>query len=41
MAAAEVGDDVQAEDPSINRLQEKIAAMLGKEAALYVPGDVL
>ncbi|MGC3967684.1 MAG: GntG family PLP-dependent aldolase [Pirellulales bacterium] len=41
MAAAEVGDDVSAEDPSINRLQERIAAMLGKEAALYVPSGTM
>jgi threonine aldolase len=37
MAAAEVGDDVFGEDPTINRLQERAAAFLGKEAALYVP----
>ena len=37
MAAAEVGDDVYSEDPTINRLQEKVAALLGMEAALFVP----
>lgn len=37
MASAEVGDDVFGDDPSVNALQEKIAAMLGKEAALFVP----
>jgi len=37
MAAAEVGDDVFANDPTVNALQERIAAMLGKEAALFVP----
>jgi threonine aldolase len=37
MAAAEVGDDVLGDDPSVNKLQERIAAMLGKEAALFVP----
>lgn len=37
MAAAEVGDDVFGDDPTVNRLQERIAAMLGKEAALFVP----
>jgi threonine aldolase len=37
MASAEVGDDVYGEDPSVNRLQETVAALLGKEAALYVP----
>ncbi|HEX4235445.1 MAG TPA: low-specificity L-threonine aldolase [Caldimonas sp.] len=36
MAAAEVGDDVFGDDPSVNALQDKIAAMLGKEAALFV-----
>ena len=37
MAKAEVGDDVLAEDPSVNALQERTAALLGKEAALFVP----
>jgi threonine aldolase len=37
MAAAEVGDDVFADDPTVNALQERIAAMLGKEAALFLP----
>ena len=37
MAAAEVGDDVFADDPSVNALQERIAALLGKEAALFLP----
>jgi len=37
MASAEVGDDVFAGDPTINRLQEKVAELLGKEAAIYVP----
>ncbi len=37
MAAAEVGDDVFDEDPSIHALQQHIAALLGKEAALFVP----
>jgi len=36
MAAADVGDDVFADDPSVNALQEKIAALLGKEAALFM-----
>jgi threonine aldolase len=35
--AAEVGDDVFGEDPTINRLQKKVADLLGKEAALFVP----
>lgn len=37
MAEAEVGDDVFADDPTVNKLQEKVAALLGKEAAIYVP----
>ena len=37
MAAAEVGDDVFHDDPSVNALQNRIAVMLGKEAALFVP----
>ncbi|MEO5732433.1 MAG: low-specificity L-threonine aldolase [Rubrivivax sp.] len=37
MAAAEVGDDVFGDDPSVNALQVRIAAMLGFEAALFVP----
>ncbi len=37
MAAAEVGDDVYGEDPTVNRLEERVAAMFGKEAALFVP----
>jgi threonine aldolase len=37
MAAAEVGDDQFGEDPTTNRLQEHIAGLLGKEAALWVP----
>jgi len=37
MAAAEVGDDVFGDDPSVNALQDRIAAMLGFEAALFMP----
>ncbi|MGI8468479.1 MAG: low-specificity L-threonine aldolase [Pyrinomonadaceae bacterium] len=37
MAEAEVGDDVYAEDPTVNLLQEKAAEIFGKEAALFVP----
>ena len=37
MATAEVGDDVYGDDPTVNALQERIAAMLGFEAALFVP----
>src|SRR5919206_585445 len=41
MHAAEVGDDVFGEDPTVNRLQEKVAALLGKEAALFVPSGTM
>jgi len=37
MANAEVGDDVYGEDPTVNRLEERAAAILGKEAGLFVP----
>ncbi|SFC79205.1 L-threonine aldolase [Polaromonas sp. OV174] len=37
MTAAVLGDDVYGDDPSVNALQEKIAAMLGFEAALFLP----
>jgi threonine aldolase len=37
MADAEVGDDVYAEDPTVTLLQERVAAMFGKEAALFTP----
>jgi threonine aldolase len=37
MAEAEVGDDVFLEDPTVNRLQERSAAVFGREAALFVP----
>ncbi len=36
IAAAEVGDDVFGDDPTVNALQERVAAMLGFEAALFV-----
>jgi threonine aldolase len=41
MYEAEVGDDVFQEDPSVNRLQEYAAELLGKEAALYVASGVM
>jgi threonine aldolase len=37
MAAAEVGDDVYGEDPTVNALEEKVAALFGHEAAVFVP----
>jgi threonine aldolase len=41
MAEAEVGDDVFGEDPTVNRLQERVAELLGKEAALFVPSGTM
>lgn len=41
MMTAEVGDDVFGEDPSINALQKKMAAMFGMEAALFVPSGTM
>ena len=41
MARAAVGDDVYGEDPTVNELQERVAALLGKEAALYVPSGTM
>lgn len=37
MAAADVGDDVFGEDPTINRLEARVAELLGKERGLFVP----
>ena len=37
MSSAEVGDDVYGEDPTINRLEERAAELMGREAAVYVP----
>jgi threonine aldolase len=41
MAAAEVGDDQYGEDPTTTRLQAEVAALLGKEAALWVPSGTM
>ena len=41
MARADVGDDVYGEDPTINRLQELGAQMVGKEAGLFVPSGTM
>jgi threonine aldolase len=41
MASAPVGDDQYGEDPTVNRLQERIAELLGKEAALFVPSGTM
>src|SRR5215472_16898790 len=37
MAEAEVGDDVYAEDPTINRLEARAAEIFGREASIFVP----
>ncbi len=41
MYEAEVGDDVYGEDPTVNKLQEYVAGLLGKEAALFVPSGLM
>ncbi|MBI5716446.1 MAG: threonine aldolase family protein [Burkholderiales bacterium] len=41
MAHAEVGDDQYGEDPTTNRLQERMATLLGKEAALWMPSGTM
>ncbi len=41
MARADVGDDVYGEDPTARRLEERVAGLLGKEAALFVPSGTM
>lgn len=41
MMRADVGDDVYGEDPTVSALESKLAALLGKEAALYVPSGTM
>lgn len=41
MAAAEVGDDVFGDDPTVNLLEQRMAGMLGKDAALFVPSGTM
>lgn len=41
MMSAPIGDDVFGEDPSINQLEKKIAALFGKEAAVYCPSGTM
>jgi threonine aldolase len=41
IATAEIGDDVLDGDPTVKRLEERIAAMLGKEAALFFPSGTM
>src|SRR6187551_3204978 len=41
MADAEVGDDVYGEDPTVKALEERVAALVGTEAALFVPSGTM
>lgn len=41
IANAEVGDEQRGEDPTVYRLQERVAELLGKEAALWFPGGTM
>lgn len=41
MSSAALGDDVMGEDPTVNALQQKVATLLGKEAALFVPSGTM
>lgn len=41
IARAEVGDDVLGDDPTVRRLEERIAEILGKEAALFFPSGIM
>lgn len=41
MASADVGDDYYGEDPTVNRLQDRVAELFGHEAALFVPSGVM
>ena len=41
MAEAEVGDEQRGEDPSVNRLCDRAAALMGQEAALFLPSGTM
>ena len=41
MARAEVGDDVFGDDPTVRRLEERVAELLGKDAALFTPSGTM
>lgn len=41
MAEAQVGDDVLGDDPTVRALEERVASLLGKEAALFVPSGIM
>lgn len=41
IASAEVGDDLLGDDPTVRRLEERVAALLGKERALFFPSGIM
>src|SRR5260221_729694 len=41
MASADVGNDAYGEDPTVNALQDEFAALVGKDAALFVPSGTM
>ena len=41
MAEAEVGDEQRGEDPSVNELNERVANLLGQEAAMFLPSGTM
>jgi threonine aldolase len=41
MFESKIGDDVYGEDPTVNQLEEKVAKLLGKEAAVFVPSGTM
>jgi len=41
MAEAEVGDEQRGEDPTVNALNERVADLLGKEAAMFLPSGTI
>ena len=41
IAHAPVGDDVLGDDPTVNQLEDTVAALLGKEAAVYMPSGTM
>lgn len=41
MAKAEVGDDVYGDDPTMNRLEQEIAKLFGKEESVFVPSGTM
>lgn len=41
MFEAAIGDDVYGEDPTVNELEAKVAELLGKEAAVFVPSGTM